>query len=56
MQVIPVEGRMLAVSETLPVNPFAEVTVIVEEAAAFASTVVLVGLAVIVKLGVKATW
>jgi hypothetical protein len=47
---------MPAVSETLPVNPFADVTVIVEEAAAFAFTVALVGLAVIMKLVMVAVW
>ena len=49
VQVRPVLGDTEEVSETVPVNPFWEVTVIVDVPLAPARTVTLVGLAVIVK-------
>jgi hypothetical protein len=49
VQVRPVLGDTEEVSETVPVNPFWEVTVIVDVPVTPARTVTLVGLAVIVK-------
>jgi hypothetical protein len=49
VHVRPVDGETLEVRVTVPVKPFCAVTVIVEEPAAPARTVKLVGLAVIVK-------
>jgi hypothetical protein len=47
---------VVTVSETVPVNPFVGATVIVEVPAAPVSTVTVVGLAVMVKLGTLVTW
>jgi hypothetical protein len=49
VQVRPVLGDTEEVSETVPVNPFWDVTVMVEVPVVPAGTVRLVGLAVIVK-------
>jgi hypothetical protein len=49
VQVMPVAGDEVAVSETTPANPLTAVTVIVEVPAWFTLTATLVGLAAIVK-------
>jgi hypothetical protein len=53
VQVNPVEGEADDVRVTVPVNPWIEVTVIVEVPVAPALTVTLVGLALIVKSGAE---
>jgi hypothetical protein len=53
VQVNPVEGETDDVRVTVPVNPWIEVTVIVEVPVAPALTVTLVGLALIVKSGAE---
>jgi hypothetical protein len=49
VQVKPVAGETVAVRETIPLNPFRAVTVIVEVPEAPARTVTVAGLAAIVK-------
>ena len=49
VQVKPVAGETVAVRETIPLNPFRAVTVIVEVPAVPAFTLTVVGLAAIVK-------
>lgn len=55
MQVRPA-GDTVSVKLTVPVNPFCDVTVIVDVPVAPARMVTLVGLAVTVKVGALPTW
>jgi hypothetical protein len=49
VHVRPVAGEIVSVRATVPVNPWSEVTVIVEVPLALARTVTVVGLAATVK-------